>query len=1206
MVTIRFSKAVQQTSILYSRCQFVVWCTLMRMSAFCEPLACYDCQWAADASVHCDINAVLFAKIFSTGKAVDAFGSAADTEATVRGYCLVFLELGVISAGAATTFFWTWSVVAEKQVFRLQQSYVDAILRKDASWFDSHPVGQLPALVASEMDVIHHGISHMVPNLVKKCCGIAGCLAVALYVDTVLTALLLLCLPLIGGGMAQAIKLTGNKTLQSTSAYGSTGSLVYEVAEPALLSKFEEYLVNSERAGVNAGVRHGLGKGFMHLFLYLSCALYAWYGAWQVSHDIATAGAVFTAGFSILVASWLLGSLAPALAAVRHAHATAALVFATIAERPSIDACSPGGNKHECVQGALKLEGVTFAYPTRMASPVLQGISLSVAAGVTLALVGPSGGGKSTIAKLLLRLYDQALLAMAHAHDFSLSFERGYDTSVGEGGAQLSGGQKQRIAIARAIIKDPAIFLLDEPMSALDAESEAQVQSALDEITSGGNNRRTTVVIAHRLVAAQRAHHVAVIDGGVVVEQGTPAELAAASGAFAALLKLQHCEHVRSERRRASGASDGDTSARHASGAAEQRGLRLGSDVHDQQQQQMGTATRTPAGTESTLRRIWALNTDEWPWLALGTVGAAMAGAVYPVEGVIMGRLQSTLFNTDDDAMRHEARKWSLSFVALALSSVVAHVMLAVGFTVASERLVRRLRRIALQSVSDEQCGAHSPAAISTALEIDIAAMSRATGTALGLKVQLLVSLGLGIGLGLVLAWQVALAAMAAIPLKGVGMIIRQAVITSSSRAGSGGDGRTGAAHVRASAILGSALAGISTVHAYNMHVAVVKKFGEAAASGARHGPKRAAAEAAVYGYSQGAMLWSFALLFWVGSLVLGNGSVSAQDYFVAMYVIFMAALGLGHITDDWSVQKAGQQAAARIFSLVDAPSAIDPLADVGAKPLQGPHAGAISFQDVRFAYPARQEQLVLGRGSGDGEGLSLEVKAGETLALVGASGSGKSTCLALLLRFYDPCAGSVHLDGRDVRTINLRWLRSRIGYVGQEPILFSGTIMENILIGNTCATHEEAEAAARAAHAHDFITALELGYDTFVGGAGTAALLSGGQKQRIAIAQAIIKNPTILLLDEATSALDSDSAHVVQAALDDLQRSRRHTTVAVTHNMHLAQRADRIAVFSHGTVDEVGTHADLLAMLPGGVYAQFHGQDLQSRSNRPGLTVAT
>ncbi|CDQ94464.1 unnamed protein product, partial [Oncorhynchus mykiss] len=227
---------------------------------------------------------------------------------------------------------------------------------------------------------------------------------------------------------------------------------------------------------------------------------------------------------------------------------------------------------------------------------------------------------------------------------------------------------------------------------------------------------------------------------------------------------------------------------------------------------------------------------------------------------------------------------------------------------------------------------------------------------------------------------------------------------------------------------------------------------------------------------------------------------------------------------------------------------------------------GNIEFNNIHFTYPSRPNVKVL-------NGMSLSVRSGQTIALVGSSGCGKSTTVQLLQRFYDPQDGSVFVDGHDVRSLNVRFLREMIGVVSQEPILFATTIAENIRYGRPDVTHQEIEQAAREANAYDFIMTLPDKFETLVGDRGTQ--MSGGQKQRIAIARALVRNPKILLLDEATSALDAESETIVQAALDKVRQGR--TTIVVAHRLSTIRNADVIAGFQKGEIVELGTHSQLM-----------------------------
>jgi ATP-binding cassette subfamily B (MDR/TAP) protein 1 len=274
---------------------------------------------------------------------------------------------------------------------------------------------------------------------------------------------------------------------------------------------------------------------------------------------------------------------------------------------------------------------------------------------------------------------------------------------------------------------------------------------------------------------------------------------------------------------------------------------------------------------------------------------------------------------------------------------------------------------------------------------------------------------------------------------------------------------------------------------------------------------------------------------------------------------------------------KAVSATAARLFSLFDRRCAIDAFSDEGLKPQEC--RGEVEVKDVVFAYPTSPDHMVC-------KNFSLRIPAGQTMALCGASGSGKSTLIQLLERFYDPSSGVITLDGVDIKTLNVRWLRGQLGLVGQEPVLFQGTVAQNIAYGKDgVASQEEIEEAAKAANAHAFITEnLQDGYNTEVGQSG--GKLSGGQKQRVAIARALIKKPAVLLLDEATSALDNQSEAVVQNALDQVMEKQKLTTIVIAHRLSTIRNAHCIAVINEGSVVEQGTHQELLNQQ--GLYASL------------------
>ena len=374
------------------------------------------------------------------------------------------------------------------------------------------------------------------------------------------------------------------------------------------------------------------------------------------------------------------------------------------------------------------------------------------------------------------------------------------------------------------------------------------------------------------------------------------------------------------------------------------------------------------------------------------------------------------------------------------------------------------------------------------------------------------------------------------------------------------------------SAIAAEVLNAIPVVQSYTAEGREAARFNTSTDNAFRTAVRRTKARAVLVAFviiaTSAALLWGL----FQGTQAVAAGRISAGDLGqTVMYVIILASAFaiLGEVYGDL-LRAAG--ATERLMELLASRSPITSPMDPVPVPLQ--LAGSeVVFEDLNFHYPSRPKQAALSH-------FSLRVPSGQTVALVGPSGAGKSTVFQLLLRFYDPASGRILLDGVETRKMSLHDLRQRIGIVPQDAVIFSSSALENIRYGKPQASDAEVKAAAQAAFAHEFITALPEGYDTFLGERGVR--LSGGQRQRIAIARAMLKNPPLLLLDEATSALDAESERMVQAALESAMQGR--TTLVIAHRLATVQKADLIVVLDHGQLVEQGTHAELVAR--GGVYA--------------------
>ncbi|OJJ35225.1 hypothetical protein ASPWEDRAFT_112224 [Aspergillus wentii DTO 134E9] len=1229
---------------------------------------------------------------------------------TIANFCFIYIHTSC------------WCLVSERLARRYRRRYFEAMIKQEASFIESLPAGDVYSRMVTDIEVVQSGTSEKVGLVISTISYFVVSYIVAFIKVPKIAGMLVSVVPcffvmsLVGGHYIKKFAgQMGEKITAATSIASSSLSHLMLVqafnANDRLEKRFAQYLTESRVSSVKKATSHACQLGFLYFVAYSANALAFWEGAQMISKSVAgenggvSVGSVYTVIFVLIDASFILSQVAPFIH-VFSAAAGASDRLLAIINRPSvIDGTSDEGDKSAPFGEAdIRFDDVKFTYPSRPDVPVLQGVNFTIPPKQHTAIVGPSGGGKSTVVALLERFYnpksgdiwignqrfsdlnvkylrgnigfvqqepsllDRSILeniayglvsssaekhqhlapfildgtlpevaekirsgvsesealagydpavaeivervkqaaASSNALNFIEALPYSFATSVGTAGNQMSGGQKQRIALARALVREPCLLILDEATAALDSTSEQLIQAALKKVSESV----TTVSIAHRLATAKEAHKIVLVRQGRVAEEGSHAELIAAGGGYAEMVRLQNLGKLGPEHMAA--AEDSIRNAapeRDPAVEAEKEALITGSDVTEDSVVEAVKPSEKKDGDDKDKKKKKKYRRSGWfttkytfslirpniMFILAGLLMSVIIGGSYSAEAVVFGHTVGNLSPCKGaDSIAHSGNLYGLLFFILALVEFFANVFSGCAYGWAADKVLYRIRVLSLRSLLGQTMEWHSmedrtPGTLITYITGDASALGGITGTTIGLLLATAVNLVAGLVISFAIAWKITIVLLPTIPVLLVAGMMKLRVQAKFAE-------RHQKAFAKATAITVEAVDNIRAVAAFSLEKQSYEVYGRSLQKPYKETMKSIASGNAWLALAFSISNFVYALAYWWGSRQIASGLYSQTQFFIVLPALLFSTQSCGQMFALAPDISKARVASSNIVDLLTTRSAEEELApgssqsfkpssslleektpDVEASaekqsftPGVLPENGiGAQLREVHFTYPSRPEAPIL-------KGLTLDIKPGQFCALVGPSGSGKSTTFAMLERFYRPSSGAVVIDGVDVTRQLGTEFRDDIALVPQENVMFEGSVAFNIGLGARPG-HEpslaEIEEACKMANIHDVIMALPEGYETICSHDGKQ--FSGGQRQRLSIARALVRKPRMLLLDESTSALDVESEKRIQEALATL--AGRTTIVAIAHRLNTIHRADQIYLIENGRCAEQGTHDELI-----------------------------
>ena len=1167
--------------------------------------------------------------------------------------CLLIFGTIALVCNFLNMFF--WNLVGQRNINQLKFKYFSIILSQEQGWFDQNNVYEFAKKVQAQLEQIEILFGNKLADIFVSIVQCITGFILGFIISWKLTLAILVITPLILATSCFMHVSMKNGIIMSRKAYEKAGSIaeeiLYNIKTVASFANFEfekgrfdEKIDICYQIELKTIKKIGLCIGLLTFFLNCVIFISILYGRTLIQKEKNLyKGRNFTGGDVILVTSCILmgimaiGMIAPNIKIIKET-CTACSDYFTLYEREiSID-FSESVEKPDLdkVKGNIIFKDVVFKYPSDVNNRIiLNKLNLDIEAGKKVALVGENGSDTSTIVNLIERFYEttegeiliddieikkynlpylRSLIGYVQQEPFLLNksirenliFGReellnkinennidylikkacdesyaskfinnlpdGLDYVVGIKGSKLSENQKQIIAIARAILTNPKILILDEVTSSLDYKSEKEVQRALNNILK---KNVTTIIIAHRLSTIKNADIIYAIKEGKVIEMGTHKELFEKRGYYYNLVKSK-LDQDEIETIDQQEMSEINSPIKRQNIEGDSYFKKKNEEIYIEQEK-----------VELKISRLFGEIPDKKINMLLACLGAAIVGGLTPANGVMMGNALNGL-NSKYETVRYDrGLKYGLLFLLFSFFQGVGNTLMNSQFMILGASLARAYRKKILSkylqiNLSFFDLTINSPDSLLTKLSIDTTKLNSLLLTILGFSLRCSVILIVGITLGYIYEYHLTLIMFCFIPFMIASMVIRIMVDRGSNRNGI-------KTNIEAEALLSECITNTKTIYSFNFHKKAIQMYMEIIDLFKNEFIKDSIIKGFVIGLGQFCMFVANITMLYAAKKYILKGEIDSEDMCLVMIIVISIVSGIGQGMENIGDLKEAKISFQSLYSIIDLESKISAFKkDNEGKTSPENIKGKIEFKHVYFAYPTKPEQIIL-------KDLSFVIEPGQQVAFVGYSGSGKSTIIQLIERFYDieEGNGEILIDGINIKDYDLYELRKKISLISQKPVLFKRSLLENVRHGKLDATVDDCVNAAKEANIMKLLNDEEK-MNQEIGDETTPIKknkenykkekvrkkelpISRGEKQRLIIAREFLKNPVILLLDDVAFDLDKESELEIQKSLDRLSKNR--TSIVITHRLSTIEKYDKIFVLENGRLVEQGNHQELITM---------------------------